>query len=172
MKRNLFNQLATCVFATVVWLAFFRAYRDPERDWTTRALNRYADAMTARGTMSPRTWLLITSTICGAVALMCLLFALLPRFTRVDVSTRVAHGRAPGPAFMSTQVNRGDSHPVVKRQRSMEAQNQMPPALPGDSLLAEGGGHGAPGAPRHSVRDANAGLALRKIFGVAGDQQR
>jgi hypothetical protein len=34
MNRNLFNQLATCVFATVVGLAFFRAYRDPERDDT------------------------------------------------------------------------------------------------------------------------------------------
>lgn len=76
MNPNLFNQLATCVFATVVGLAFFRAYRDPELDWTTRLLNRYAGAMTARGIMSPRTWLLITSSICGAVALMCLLFAL------------------------------------------------------------------------------------------------
>ena len=75
MDRDLLNQLGTFVFAGLLGMAFFRTYREPDKDQFTRLIYRYAEAMTGRGPTHPRTFLLATSVICAAVALMTLLFA-------------------------------------------------------------------------------------------------
>jgi hypothetical protein len=75
MTRDLFAQLATLAMSGLIALAFFRAYRDPNRDGLTRLLYRYVQT-TGLPVMEPRKGLLVTSVICAAVALMCLLFAI------------------------------------------------------------------------------------------------